>query len=58
MFSVINLSCLGFNREHSPSPNVTALVEHNSILYVVMTLMCEKLKFVYRKDHALDFSCF
>ena len=57
-FSVINLSCMGFNRGNSPGSNATSLIEQNTVVYMAMTLLWEKLKLVFHKGHALDLSYF
>ena len=38
-FSVINVICKRFNRAKSPGSNVTPLTEHNTGVYMIMTLM-------------------
>ena len=53
-FSVINLSCMRFNRGNSPGSNATSLIEQNTVVYMAMTLLWEKLKLVFHKGHALD----
>ena len=45
-------------RGNSPGSNATSLTEHNTVVYVAITLMWEKLKLMFQKGHALDLSYF
>ena len=58
VFSVIRLGCMGFNRVNSPVSNATSLTEHNTLVYVAMTLIWGNLKLVFHKGYTLDLSYF